>query len=236
MNCRGEQLCAVCWGGVRSTPSVLRRPKATSAIHQISRQRRTLHTPAHFASPQTPDLAATPATAATTAATVADHPHPATARRTNTMATAAVARGAIQGTIKAGAARGALAVGDWASWTRTFEMAHVQEFARLSGDDNPVHLDAEYAAGTRFGRPIVHGMLYGSMIGTMFGAEVPGSIYLSQEFNFRKPVFVGDTVTARIEVIAARAKPHIVTCATSVVTQEGVEAMGGEARVLILRA
>ena len=127
-----------------------------------------------------------------------------------------------------------LVVGDWAEWTRTWGEAAVAQFAALSGDDNPVHLDAEYAATTQFRRPIVHGMLYGSMIGTMFGGQIPGSIYMSQDFKFRKPVFVGDTVTARIEVVHAREKPHIITCDTSVVNGEGVRVMDGQAKVLVL--
>lgn len=133
-----------------------------------------------------------------------------------------------------GEEKAALVVGDWAEWTRQWGPEAVASFAQLSGDDNPVHVDAAYAATTQFGRPIVHGMLYGSMIGTMFGGQIPGSIYMSQDFKFRKPVFVGDTVTARIEVVHAREKPHIITCDTSVCNQEGVRVMDGQARVLVL--
>jgi len=109
----------------------------------------------------------------------------------------------------------------------------VTQFAELGGDDNPVHVDAEFAATTQFKRPIVHGMLYGSMFGTIFGAQIPGSIYMSQSFKFRKPVYVGDTVTARVEVMAVRDKPHIITCLTTLSTEAGL-AMDGEAKVLIM--
>ena len=97
-----------------------------------------------------------------------------------------------------------------------------RSYAALAGDDNPVHLDAGFAAGTRFGGRIVHGMLYGSLFGTLFGAQIPGSIYVSQRMAFRRPVYVGETVTARIDVtrVVARGTGEggvtLVTCVTTV--------------------
>ena len=116
-----------------------------------------------------------------------------------------------------------------------------RSFAELAGDDNPVHLDAEFAATTRFKRPIVHGMLYGSLFGTIFGASIPGSVYVSQRFAFKRPVFVGEVVTARVDVtgVADRAAGTLVTCAT--VIRRGAGAAGaelcmdGEATVLLPR-
>jgi acyl dehydratase len=109
----------------------------------------------------------------------------------------------------------------------------VQTFADLCGDHNPVHLDAAFAATTRFGAPIAHGMLYGSLIGTIFGASVPGSIYVSQTFKFKKPVYVGEPVVARVEVVEVRAAPHIATCATTVRKADGSIACEGQAVVLL---
>ena len=95
-----------------------------------------------------------------------------------------------------------LEVGQKAAVERTFDEAAVRAFADLSGDCNPVHLDADFAAKTRFGRPIVHGLLTASLISTVVGTRLPGlgSIYVSQSLRFRAPVFVGDTVRAEAEV------------------------------------
>ena len=118
----------------------------------------------------------------------------------------------------------------------------------MTGDTNPLHLDARYAREeSPFGKPIVHGMLYGSMFGTIFGSQIPGALYLNQSFAFQKPVFVGDTVTARVKILKAREKPHILQCATtihrhpdgqedvaSIEDTEQLEAvMSGEAKVMI---
>lgn len=126
-----------------------------------------------------------------------------------------------------------MAVGQFATLSRRFGPAEVAAFAELSGDDNPVHLDAKYAATTRFGKPIVHGMLYGSMIGTLFGATIEGSIYVSQNFKFRKPIFVGEEVTARVDVLRIQTKPHFVHCRTTISNEEGAVCMDGEAVVML---
>lgn len=115
-------------------------------------------------------------------------------------------------------AAGLIPVGTWAELTRSFDLEQVRRYAQLAGDDNPVHTDAAFAATTRFGRPIVHGMLYGSLFGTIFGATIPGSIYVSQTLTFRAPVFVDELITARMEVVEVREKPHcsFATCATRI--------------------
>ncbi len=99
-------------------------------------------------------------------------------------------------------------VGMSACVERLLDEEAVRAFATLSGDVNPVHLDAEYAASTRFGRPIVHGLLTASLISTVVGTRLPGlgSIYVSQALRFRAPVFVGDLVRAcaRVEQVDRR--------------------------------
>jgi acyl dehydratase len=103
----------------------------------------------------------------------------------------------------------------------------------LAGDDNPLHLDAAYAATTPFRSPIVHGLLVSALIPTLFGATVPGAVYVSQALRFRRPVYLDERVVARVTVTAVAPRPrgggHLVTCATTVTrhTEEG-GAGGGE--------
>ena len=127
-----------------------------------------------------------------------------------------------------------LKVGDSASRTKTITDADVQDFARASGDTNPVHLDDAYAATTRFGRRIAHGMLTGSLISAVLGNDLPGngSIYLGQEFKFKAPVFIGDTITATVEVTAYREEKRIATLKTTCTNQDGVVVLEGEAVVI----
>jgi 3-hydroxybutyryl-CoA dehydratase len=81
--------------------------------------------------------------------------------------------------------------------------ADIVSFAEVSGDKNPVHLDADYAARTMFKERIAHGMLTASYISAVFGMEMPGpgAIYVSQTLNFKAPVRIGDVVTARVKVV-----------------------------------
>ena len=92
------------------------------------------------------------------------------------------------------------AVGDVARSTRTFTPADVSAFAQLTHDDNPLHADEDFASLHRFGGTVVHGMLYACMFSAIIGQRSPGAVYLSQTLNFKKPVMLGDTVTAEIEV------------------------------------
>ncbi|MFC6988437.1 MaoC/PaaZ C-terminal domain-containing protein [Haloplanus sp. GCM10025708] len=94
-----------------------------------------------------------------------------------------------------------LDVGDVATFSKTLSVGDVERFARASGDTNPLHLDADYARETRFGRRIVHGVLALGVVSAAL-ARLPGLVvYLSQSVQFVAPVDVGDTVTARCEVI-----------------------------------
>ena len=127
-----------------------------------------------------------------------------------------------------------LKVGDSASRTKTISDEDVRDFARVSGDNNPVHLDEAYAAGTRFGRRIAHGMLTASLISAVLGNDLPGhgAIYLSQQVSFKAPVFVGDTVTATVEVTAYREDRRIATLRTTCVNADGTLVIEGEAVVI----
>ncbi|GAM23270.1 hypothetical protein SAMD00019534_064450 [Acytostelium subglobosum LB1] len=86
--------------------------------------------------------------------------------------------------------------------SKTFGKDEVKAFAQLSGDHNPIHLDEVYASGTRFKRPLIHGMLVASMLSSTVASKLPGpgSIYMKQELNFIKPAYVGDTIRAEVVV------------------------------------
>ena len=126
-------------------------------------------------------------------------------------------------------------IGDSASITKTITDEDIQAFADVTGDHNPLHLDDEYAAKTRFGRRIAHGMLSASLISAVLANELPGagSVYLSQTLKFVKPVFPGDTVTARVTVTAVRDDKPIITLETVCVNQHNELVLKGEATVLV---
>lgn len=125
-------------------------------------------------------------------------------------------------------------IGTIASRTKIMTEADVMTFADISGDDNPIHLDDEYARKTRFGKRIAHGILTGSLISTILGRDFPGegTIYLSQSFNFKAPVFIGDEITAQVELKAFRADKRIATFYTTCTNQDGTLVLDGEAIVI----
>jgi 3-hydroxybutyryl-CoA dehydratase len=96
-----------------------------------------------------------------------------------------------------------LEIGMEASFAKSVSEADIVSFAEVTGDRNPVHLDADYAAKTIFKAPIAHGMLTAGYISAVFGMEMPGpgAIYVSQTLNFRAPVRQGDRVVAKVRVM-----------------------------------
>ncbi|MGY3855934.1 MaoC family dehydratase [Aeromonas intestinalis] len=88
------------------------------------------------------------------------------------------------------------------SYSQTITDADVKDFSGISGDKNPVHMDDEYAKESRFGKRIAHGMLSSSFFSALFGTKLPGQgcVYVAQSLRFRKPVYIGDTITATVEV------------------------------------
>ena len=103
----------------------------------------------------------------------------------------------------------------------------------MSGDLNPAHINESYAQNTFFKTRIAHGMLSAGFISAAIGMQLPGpgTIYLRQELNFRAPVRVGDTVTARVEIIEIIADKKRVRLKTTCVNQEGTLVLDGEAVV-----
>ncbi|MEP6819007.1 MAG: MaoC family dehydratase [bacterium] len=126
-------------------------------------------------------------------------------------------------------------VGDSASVTKTITDADIQSFGDLTGDHNPLHFDKEHARRTRFGEPISHGMLTGSLFSPIIAHQLPGegAIYLSQSLKFVAPVFAGDTITATLTVRQVREDKQIITLDGVAKNQKGEIVITGEAVVLI---
>lgn len=126
-------------------------------------------------------------------------------------------------------------VGDTATLSKTVTDADIHTFADLIGDHNSVHLDDEFAARTRFGRRIAHGMLSAALISAALGEKLPGrgTVYLSQSFKFVAPVYPGDTITARVTVTKVREDKNILTLETVCEKESGEIVITGEAVVLV---
>lgn len=129
-----------------------------------------------------------------------------------------------------------LEVGQKAHLHKTLEERDLLLFALVSGDRNPVHLDAEYAARTAFKERIAHGMLSGALISAAIACELPGpgSIYLGQRLAFSRPAKLGDTLTVELEVLEKLPKFRV-RIATRVFNQHGEQLVDGEAEVLAPR-
>lgn len=129
-----------------------------------------------------------------------------------------------------------MAVGQSATYAKTVTEADIVLFAGVSGDVNPVHLDANYASATMFKGRIAHGMLTASFISAVLGNKLPGPgcVYISQNLKFKAPVRIGDTVTARVTVTAIDPAKARVTVAT--VCQIGEQVViDGEAQLMVPR-
>ncbi|WP_372875688.1 MaoC family dehydratase [Pseudomonas sp.] len=129
-----------------------------------------------------------------------------------------------------------LEVGQTASYSKTVEERDIQLFAAVSGDRNPVHLDAEYAATTMFKQRIAHGMFSGALISAAVACELPGpgTIYLGQQMRFTAPVKLGDTLTVRLEILEKLPKFRV-RVATRVYNQNDELVVDGEAEILAPR-
>jgi 3-hydroxybutyryl-CoA dehydratase len=122
-------------------------------------------------------------------------------------------------------------IGDDASLSRTITEAHIVNYAGITGDFNPVHVDAEYAGKSMFGERIAHGMLMAGLISAVLGTQLPGpnSIYLGQDLKFKAPVKIGDTVTVVVTVTEKREDKPIMKLQTTVTNQRGEVVVDGTA-------
>ena len=128
-----------------------------------------------------------------------------------------------------------LAVGQSAEFTKTITEADVVLFAGVTGDFNPAHVDAVAAERGRFGGRIAHGMLSAGLVSATLAMKLPGpgTIYLSQSLRFTRPVMIGDTVTARVEILELTPAKRRVRLATVCRNQRDETVLDGEAVVMV---
>ncbi|MGE5501932.1 MAG: MaoC family dehydratase [Ignavibacteriales bacterium] len=129
-----------------------------------------------------------------------------------------------------------LSVGQSAELTKTVTEGDIQSFAEVTGDNNPVHLDEAYAAATPFKTRIAHGMLSAGYISAVIGTQLPGpgAIYIGQNLRFKRPVKIGDAVTATATITAIDTEKARVTLET-VCTVDGKPVVEGEATIMVPR-
>ena len=125
-------------------------------------------------------------------------------------------------------------VGDRAAFTKTVSETDVYGFAGITGDFNPMHVNAVYAEASMFQRRIAHGMLCAGFISAVLGMQLPGpgAIYASQSLRFLKPVFIGDTITAEVEVAELIEEKNRVRLITRCRNQDAIIVAEGESILL----
>jgi acyl dehydratase len=124
-----------------------------------------------------------------------------------------------------------LMVGQRATRSLTLTAESVKGFASLTGDYNPLHFDAEFAAGTPFKRLVVQGGLTTGLLHALVAMDMPGpgTVFLSQNWKFTAPVFIGDTITASAEVLSIHATKPVTQLGIRVVRDDGQVVLEGEA-------
>lgn len=130
-----------------------------------------------------------------------------------------------------------ISIGMTCSYSQTITDADVKSFAGISGDNNPVHMSDEYAEGSRFKKRIAHGLLSASFFSAIFGTKLPGEgcVYVGQNLKFHKPVYLGDTVTAKVTVTSIDVTKNRVFFLTECFVSDAV-VISGEAEIYIPKA
>jgi acyl dehydratase len=124
-----------------------------------------------------------------------------------------------------------IAVGLRASRSLTLTAEHVRKFAEISGDQNPLHFDADFAARTKFGRLVVQGGLTTGLLHALVAMDMPGpgTVFLSQNWKFTAPVYIDDTITAEAEVISVHPSKPVTQLRVQIRRSDGATVLDGEA-------
>jgi len=128
-----------------------------------------------------------------------------------------------------------LLVGKKATFTQKIDESLLDNFAKISGDFNPLHMNDEYASKTKFGKRVCHGMLLASFFSRLVGMHLPGknSLYFSQTLNFRNPCFIGDEAVIEGEIIEKKSNMKLITLKTTIYNQTGKCLIDGLAKVIV---
>lgn len=120
----------------------------------------------------------------------------------------------------------------------TVTAEHVEKYAEISGDYNPLHFDHAFAAGTRFGCLVAQGGLTTGLLHALVAMDLPGpgTVFLSQDWKFTAPVFIGDTITAEAEVVSVHPSKPVTQLAVRVTRQDGEVVLEGEAWCYTMQA
>ncbi len=112
----------------------------------------------------------------------------------------------------------------------TFGAADVEAYARITGDNNPLHFDEEFAAKTKFGRLVVHGGLTAGILNALVAEDLPGpgTVFMSQKLEYKAPVFIGDTIAGEVEVLSVHETKPVTQLRATVTRQDGTVVLEGE--------
>lgn len=130
----------------------------------------------------------------------------------------------------------AINVGDKAEISHKITKSDIEKFVDLTGDDNKLHIDSDYAKKTIFKKPVVHGMLGASFISTIIGTKLPGdgALWFSQNIEFIKPIRIGDLITVKAEVINKIERTQTIELTTDIFNQHNQKVIAGTAKVKVI--
>ena len=128
-----------------------------------------------------------------------------------------------------------LFVGQKANFFKKIDSTLVNDFAKISGDFNPLHMDEDYALSTNFEKRVCHGMLLASFFSQLIGMYLPGknSLYFSQTLNFRNPCFIDDNITIEGEIIEKKSNIKLIVIKTTIHNQDGECLIDGIGKVIV---
>lgn len=123
-----------------------------------------------------------------------------------------------------------LKIGQTAMRSNTLTQAHVDKYAEITGDRNPLHFDAQFASKTKFGRLVVHGGLTSGVLNALVAEDMPGpgTVFMSMDLKFTAPVYIGDTITATAEVLEVHESKPICTLAVRIARADGETVLSGK--------